>query len=138
MSSSMEHLNGCGLVHQHPASGNAEAVPCPGPAPMCVVRLPGSEHALGQQRCCEIGELLGQQGRQLVAGLRCLQSPRCGLARCYKRRHLRTVGVEIGDDAGLPPATHPGVRRPRSASVLVHWISASDWLSRRRRGVGWS
>ena len=99
----MEHLNGCGLVTNTLGQEPAKLLPAlvlRGCALGCFQALSAP---LGSDRCGEIGELLGQQGRQLVAGLRCLQGSRCGLARCHKRRHLRTVGIEIGDDAGLHP-----------------------------------
>jgi len=99
----MKHLNGGGLV--------TRALPQKAPKllPALVLRgraLGGFQALsapLGSDRCGQIGELLGQQGRQLVAGLGCLQGSRCGLARCHKCRHLGAVGVEIGDNAGLHP-----------------------------------
>jgi len=99
----MKNLNGCGLVT------DALGQETPKLLPALVLRrcaLRGFEALgapLGGDRCGEIGKLLGQQGRKLVAGLRCLQSSRRGLARRHKRRHLGAVGVEIGDDAGLHP-----------------------------------
>jgi hypothetical protein len=99
----MEHLNGCCLVANTLGQKPAKLLP-PLVLRGCALRgFQALSAPLGSDRCGEIGELLGQQSRQLVAGLRCLQSSRCRLARCHKRRHLRTVGVDIGDDAGLHP-----------------------------------
>ena len=99
----MEHLNGCGLVTNTLGQEPAKLLPALVLRGRALRGFQALSAPLGSDRCGEIGELLGQQGRQLVAGLRCLQSSRCGLARCHKRRHLGAVGVEIGDDAGLHP-----------------------------------
>ena len=99
----MEHLNGCGLVTSTLRQETSKLLPALILRGCALCGFQTLSAPLGSDRRGEIGELLGQQGRQLVAGLRCLQSSRCGLARCHKRRHLGAVGVEIGDDAGLHP-----------------------------------
>ena len=101
MSSSMEHLNGCGLVTDPLCQETAKLLPALVLRGCALRSFQVLCTPLGNDRCCEIGELLGQQSRQLIAGLGGLQDSRCGLTRCHKRRHLRAVGVEIGDDAGL-------------------------------------
>ena len=99
----MEHLNGCGLVTSTLRQETSKLLPALILRGCALCGFQTLSAPLGSDRRGEIGELLGQQRRQLVAGLRCLQGSRCGLARCHKRRHLRAVGVEIGDDAGLHP-----------------------------------
>ena len=99
----MEHLNGCGLVTNTLGQETPKLLPALVLRCCALCSFEALSAPLSSDRCGEIGELLGQQGRQLVAGLRCLQGSRRGLARGHKRRHLGTVGVEIGDDAGLHP-----------------------------------
>src|SRR5947208_2640826 len=57
--------------------------------------------ALSREGSREIGELLSLKRKDLVAGLRCLQSATGTLARRHKRGRLCAVGVEVADDAGL-------------------------------------
>ena len=99
----MEHLNGCGLVTSTLGQEAPKLLPALVLRGCALCGFKALSAPLGSDRCGEIGELLGQQGRQLVAGLGCLESALGGLARCHKRRHLGAVGVEIGDDAGLHP-----------------------------------
>jgi len=99
----MEHLNGCRLVTDTLGQETAKLFPALVLRGCALCSFQVLSTPLGSDRCGEIGELLGQQGRQLVAGLGGLQGPCCGLARCHKRRHLGAVSVEIGDDAGLYP-----------------------------------
>ena len=99
----MEHLNGCGLVTSTLGQEPAKLLPALVLRGCALRGFQALSAPLGSDRCGEIGELLGQQGRQLVAGLCCLQSTRCGLAQCHERGHLGAVGVDIGDDAGLDP-----------------------------------
>ena len=125
----MEHLNGGGLV----TDAWRQEAPKLLPALVLRGRALGCFQALGAplrcDRCGQIGELLGLQCSELVAGLRCLQGSGRGLARCHKRRHLRAVGVEIADDAGLNPQRILQAPRPRSASASARLISALDWMS---------
>ena len=86
---------------------------------------------------CEIGELLRLKRKDLVAGLRRLQSAACALARCYVRRRLGAVGIEVADNAGL---NAQGVLQ-RGDRVLPTRLRVGDecligLAARRRRIIG--
>ena len=97
----MKHLNGRGLVTNTRRQEAAELLPAlilRGCALGCLQVLSAS---LRSNRSRQISELLGLECGELIAGLCGLQCPRGRLARCHKRRHLRAVGVEIGNNTGV-------------------------------------
>src|SRR5579884_1534003 len=92
-----EHAGVAGLIA---GAGGEEA-------PALLAALFGRGRALrfGKRACAsigrhdggEVGELLGLEGEDLVAGLRRLQRTGGALALADQRRHLGAVGVEIAD-----------------------------------------
>src|SRR3546814_10416395 len=96
-----EHAGVAGLIS---AAGGQEAA-------ALLATLLGSRRALRFGQCLspsvrgddgrEIGELLGLEREELIAGLRRLQGAGRALALADERRHLGTGGVAVADDAGL-------------------------------------
>ena len=132
----MKHLNGCGLVTDTWRQKTAQLLPAlilRGCALGCLQVLSAS---LRRDRSGQISELLGLECCELIAGLCRLQCSGGGLARCHKRRHLRAVGVEIGDDTGVHSQS---ILQRRNGSLPTRLRVGYQCLARttgRGRGVG--
>ena len=132
----MEHLNGRGLVTNTRRQEAAELLPAlilRGCALGCLQALGAS---LRRDRSGQISELLGLECCELIAGLCRLQCSGGGLARCYKRGHLRAVGVQIGDNAGVHSQRILQRRQGRLPTRLRVSYQCLARCAGRGRGIG--
>ena len=121
---SVEHLNGGRLIALARRRGSDGAAPSPDPGQPCAGRPPGSGPAPAPRCRGEVGELLGLQRQELVAGLGRLKRAGRGLARatsadiCVRLvSRLPTTAPARAWHPGRPPASSAsGSARRRSAA----------------------